>query len=49
VDEMQLTTGCSSIVLIDVEGAGCSSMKTKGKKYSNSRRHPRYYGRKLQG
>ena len=22
VDEMQVTTGCSSIVLIDVEGAG---------------------------
>ena len=28
VDEMQVTTGCSSTVLIDVEGAGWSSMKT---------------------
>jgi hypothetical protein len=28
VDEMQVTTGCSSTVIIDVERAGLSSMKT---------------------
>jgi hypothetical protein len=49
VDEMQVTTGCSSTVLIDADGACWSSMKTERKKYSNSRRHPRYYRRKLQG
>jgi hypothetical protein len=49
VDEMQVTTGCSSTILIDAEGAGLSSMKRERKKYSNSRRHPRYYKRKLQG
>ena len=49
VDEMQVTTGCSSTILIDAEGAGQSSMKTKRKKYVNSIRHPGYYIRELQG
>ena len=49
VDEMKVTTGCSSTILIDAKGAGWSSMKSKRKKCSNSRRHPWYYRRKLQG
>jgi hypothetical protein len=49
VDEMQVTIGFSNTVLIDAEGAGCSSMKTERKKYANSRRHPGYYRRELQG
>ena len=33
VDEMQVTIGCSNTILIDAEGVGWSSMKTKRKKY----------------
>ena len=29
VDEMQVTTGCSSTILIDAEGAGWSSMNSE--------------------
>jgi hypothetical protein len=49
VDEMQVTAGYSSTILIDEEGVGRSNMKSKRKKCSNSRRHPGYYRRKLQG
>ena len=31
VDEILVTAGCSSIVLIDAKGAGWSSMKTERK------------------